>query len=56
MLPTGMTTWPPWMSISRPTVGANSPAVNRPSENPPMAKAIDQPFSAAINGTVRTGG
>jgi hypothetical protein len=54
--PTVMTTWPPWRSIMRPTVGAISPAASRPTDRPLIAKASDQPCSAAIGGTVNTGG
>ena len=54
--PTGMTRWPPYRSISSPTRGETSPAVSSASEKPPMAKVIDQPRSAAISGTVSTGG
>ena len=39
----------------RPTKGETSPAVSSPTEKPPMAKAIDQPRSAAISGTISTG-
>ena len=52
----GMTQCPPCRSISRPTRGDTRPAVSSASENPPMAKLIDQPRASAINGTVKTGG
>jgi hypothetical protein len=51
-----MTTWPPCRSIIRPVSGAISPADNRPTDSPPIVKASDQPRSAAISGTVSTGG
>ncbi len=54
--PIGITRCPPWRSISSPMRGDTSPAVSNASENPAMAKVMDQPCSAAINGTVRTGG
>ena len=38
-----MTRCPPSRSIRRPIVGETSPATNRASENPAMAKLGDQP-------------
>lgn len=54
--PQAMTMLPPKRSINRPMVGAINPPVSSPPANPPMAKVIDQPRSAAISGTVNTGG
>jgi hypothetical protein len=53
--PIVMTTCPPYLSIDRPTLGATSPATKSPTGKPPIAKEIDQPRSAAINGTISTG-
>jgi hypothetical protein len=42
--------------MSVPTRGETSPAVNSAREKPLIAKVIDQRRSAAIRGTVNTGG